>query len=1316
MAKSGIRPSPLLDQFHLGEGFRSMRSLERLLLAGMNIDYLPNDSFSALQSLPITYLDLSWNSLYLIEVPTDALSAFNGTRSLRILNLAGNKLRRLKKDDFTSVTLLTTLNLEGNQLFNLAESLRLLPNIERLYLAVNNFYRIPPSGWSTALPALRVLDISRNEGGEYLTNTLSYLAPNLKELHVNNIEVNFELAVLLNCTSLVTLDVSHNEIIDVAFYDSSGYGWTALNLPLLETLNLAGNQLTFLSASVFDDNPRFRSVNLSQNALVTVSESTFSNLNSLEALDLSYNVLSNISALTPQLPRLKTVTFSGNRITFADVKLFAASQQPALRVVDLSDNAYSCTCDVEDFRDWLLEDTRMLLPSPSRYRCSSPEELQGELIALLTLDFCVSYLALYLGVGLASGLIVIVAVVTFCVRYPWHMQGAITQLPPNTASQVLPCKFWNYTMLDCSARNLSSVPTELLPIASAVDLSANDISQLTEHYFTNLPRLRYLNLSINVLLTIGNNTFRNLVLLQTLDLSQNNIESLDSNAFAGLLELEYLDLSKNSIISVPAAAFRDLGNLRQLSLFYNSMSVLPSDALVPLRKVHTLDLSFNLLEMTDKFHLGEGFRSMRSLERLLLAGMNIDYLPNVSFSALQSLPITYLDLSWNSLYLIGNATFYPLTNLRQLSLKNTYYNVLDKLPSEIFQLDLSGSLPDVKSSHTLSAQIVRRLSQYLPNITCISFANLYIGRIQELALGSMSTLKKLDLSHNCLGSVTKGVFKGLNDLQELDLSVNCFEEVPTDALSAFNSTRSLRILNLAGNKLRRLRKDDFTSVTLLTTLNLEGNQLLTLAESLRLLPNIERLYLAVNKFYQIPPSGWSTALPALRVLDISRNEGGEYLTNTLSYLAPNLKVLYVNNIEVNFELAVLLNCTSLVTLDVSHNGIQNVAFYDSSEYGWTALNLPLLETLNFGGNLLNFLSASVFDNSPRLRRVNLSQNTLEAVSESSFSNLNSLEALDLSYNVLSNILALTPRLPRLKTVTFSGNKITFADVKLFAASQQPALRVVDLSDNAYSCTCDVEDFRDWLLEDTRMLLPSPSRYRCSSPEEFQGELVALLTLDFCVSYLALYLGVGLASGLIVIVTVVAVCVRYHWHMRYKFFMVFRRGLIRREEQDEPAEQGNNNNVPRFDAFVSYNDHDREWVMQELLPNLEDHREDVERFSLCLTDRDLPAGDSKMDVIVEAIQNSRRTILVLTDHFMESEWCYYEMQMAHLRLFNEGRDVLVLILLGEISDHKMTMLLRQTLCRKSYLKWPKDGLGQQLFWDRLREELKISPTVNHRLDV
>ena len=86
-------------------------------------------------------------------------------------------------------------------------------------------------------------------------------------------------------------------------------------------------------------------------------------------------------------------------------------------------------------------------------------------------------------------------------------------------------------------------------------------------------------------------------------------------------------------------------------------------------------------------------------------------------------------------------------------------------------------------------------------------------------------------------------------------------------------------------------------------------------------------------------------------------------------------------------------------------------------------------------------------------------------------------------------------------------------------------------------------------------------------------------------------------------------------------------------------------------------------------------------------------------------------MVLTPQFLESNWCKIEMEQAQILLLEQERDVLVLVLLEHIPERKITLLLRKLLCKKKYLKWPKDRVGQDLFWEKLREELKTPVQLN-----
>ena len=156
--------------------------------------------------------------------------------------------------------------------------------------------------------------------------------------------------------------------------------------------------------------------------------------------------------------------------------------------------------------------------------------------------------------------------------------------------------------------------------------------------------------------------------------------------------------------------------------------------------------------------------------------------------------------------------------------------------------------------------------------------------------------------------------------------------------------------------------------------------------------------------------------------------------------------------------------------------------------------------------------------------------------------------------------------------------------------------------------------------------------------------------------------------------------------------------------------GDENGPPRYDAYAIYQREDEDWVDGELLPNVEECKDP---FRLCLRTRDIRAGRLIFNELSLHIQRSRKILVILTPRFVEDNWCYFELNMAHHRVLEENSKVLIFILLEKIPDDKMTLLLRQLFCRALCLKWPADGYGQYLFWRRLREELKRPVPLDRR---
>jgi len=75
---------------------------------------------------------------------------------------------------------------------------------------------------------------------------------------------------------------------------------------------------------------------------------------------------------------------------------------------------------------------------------------------------------------------------------------------------------------------------------------------------------------------------------------------------------------------------------------------------------------------------------------------------------------------------------------------------------------------------------------------------------------------------------------------------------------------------------------------------------------------------------------------------------------------------------------------------------------------------------------------------------------------------------------------------------------------------------------------------------------------------------------------------------------------------------------------------------RYDVFISYSHRDSAWVRSTLLPHLE--REDLR---VCIADRDFAPGVARLINIENAVERSRKTLIVLTPAWIESEWATFE---------------------------------------------------------------------------
>jgi len=75
---------------------------------------------------------------------------------------------------------------------------------------------------------------------------------------------------------------------------------------------------------------------------------------------------------------------------------------------------------------------------------------------------------------------------------------------------------------------------------------------------------------------------------------------------------------------------------------------------------------------------------------------------------------------------------------------------------------------------------------------------------------------------------------------------------------------------------------------------------------------------------------------------------------------------------------------------------------------------------------------------------------------------------------------------------------------------------------------------------------------------------------------------------------------------------------------------------QYDVFVSYSHTDKEWVHDWLLPRLE-----AASLRVCIDFRDFDVGVPSLVNMERAVDNSRRTLLVLPPAWVNSEWTDFE---------------------------------------------------------------------------
>lgn len=289
---------------------------------------------------------------------------------------------------------------------------------------------------------------------------------------------------------------------------------------------------------------------------------------------------------------------------------------------------------------------------------------------------------------------------------------------------------------------------------------------------------------------------------------------------------------------------------------------------------------------------------------------------------------------------------------------------------------------------------------------------------------------------------------------------------------------------------------------------------------------------------------------------------------------------------------------------------------------------------NFGNSLPAFVPPSIsngeIDDEITL---DLSRNRINSTSalRQAISSYDNITSLILSHNDLEAVVL--QELPRnLTHLALDHNQLKTLDVKTLLSSATH-LKDVWIGKNPYVCSCESSRlFRfvtrnPTLVKDSNQVSldchPFPMPFSdIHDAKEFCTEFLDLAT--------AIALPVSLVSILILTMAIVFLVKRQTIFI-WIYSKPFLRSLFFSAEDDMDKE---------FDVFISYSHVDEDFVETQMVPTLEN--KDSEYSYRCLVHvRDFVVGRAINDQIIEAVDKSNRTLIVLSESFIQSDWAVQE---------------------------------------------------------------------------
>ena len=905
-----------------------------------------------------------------------------------------------------------------------------------------------------------------------------------------------------------------------------------------------------------------------------------------------------------------------------------------------------------------------------------------------------------------------------------HLGACVQSDEDATTFPHLRCPLGSRGTIKCTHLQLTSVPTYLSPSVEVLDLSYNNITELNNKSFENYKHLHILKIGKNNISLIESGSFEHLTTLTILVLDKNKITTLPSFLFARNYHLCNIYLAHNKLTEIPNSAFQLAKNLSYINLKSNLIRKLNFEGFSRKSFVELLDLSRNKFSSLQK----KDFESLQncSVNKLVLGSNNITVLPPRVFSYLSILGTLDLDKihvkEFDVESVFGNSSIYHLSVRGSkistiIPLNNKSHGDLSSLQILNMRENEIKTIPDSSFLGLANLQLLHLQSNKLKSVTNSSFCGLKSLSILNLSHNKIAflpyaicaclpLLKRIYLSHNQVHLMDPATFSGCSSLvyidffdggitdiksnkwnttslERIELNINYIRSIDGHTFSGLSS---LKVLNVSGSSdLREVAPNAFSETYNLEVLKLSDARYLTLDGTLSQMSNLQELVLSY-----LP-------LKIASVYQFTNTSSLRTLTLTYTHL------LSKHLIDKKTSQSLFSGLVSLRALTLKGNTLTNL-------YKYPSIFTPLtkLTFLDMTDTHITILKQGIFSLLASLETLMLRWSGISVIAGDTFLHLINLQGLFLQYNRIESIdKDLLKGKPNLRNLSLHKNQILTILPHTVIPKQ---IEQLDITENPLICDCQLSWFRNW-LQLTTANFGALNEIQCSQspfkklinqpvwsfhPEQVCGIKIGLIT------------GVSLAS--ITLIAIGGLLYYNRWWVNHKIFLLKLAVLGYKEinENCNPDHYQNQLNIMFHDA-------DSQWVNRILKPTLQERMPHVERI-IC-GDEDLNLGMFLVNAIYDAMENSYKSVLLLSNYCIDDSWFMTKLRIA-LEHINETKlDKVILVFLEDIGDANLPYLVRLFLSKnKPYLLWTDDEDGQELFWAQFEKSMRVNRVINNAIPV